>query len=66
MLSGVSPQPQFLEQLLGVHDPQLFQRGLHFLGDLRVALEVLEDLAQGFHRHAVALALEIERTTFLR
>ena len=60
VLPAFPPQSQLIEHLLGVHEPQLLQRGLKFLGDLRVVLEILEDLLQRRHRHAVALALEIE------
>ena len=60
VLPAFPPQPQLIEHLLGVHEPQLFQRGLKVLGDLRVGFEILDDLLQGRHRHAVALALEIE------
>ena len=44
VLPALLPQPQLIEHLLGVHEPQLFQRGLKLLGDLRVVLEILEDL----------------------
>ena len=41
VLPAIPPQPQFIEHLLRVHQPQLLQRGLKFLGDLRVGLEIL-------------------------
>ena len=42
VLPAVLPQPQLVEHLLRVHEPQLLQRGLKVLGDLRVVLEILD------------------------